>query len=249
MKHYLDLIKISAGQRRKENRMTRLCIVLAVFLVTVIFGMADMEMRAQRIQARKTDGSWHAAFQVEAEQGALLSARPEIRRAARYGTLNYHLKDGYLLQGTETGVCGFDLEFQEMIPDARVSEGTFPETDREAVVNENIRARLGTGVGDTVELTTPGGDTKQYLVTGIAENTALTAELDAFCIFLNVDGFLDLYGEEDSADQELLYYVEFRPFCRIQQAIDEISRQFALSPEQVRQNAKVLMLMFQSGDL
>lgn len=249
MKHYLDLIKISAGQRRKENRMTRLCIVLAVFLVTVIFGMADMEMRAQRIQARKTDGSWHVAFQVEAEQGALLSARPEIRRAARYGTLNYHLKDGYLLQGTETGVCGFDLEFQEMIPDARVSEGTFPETDREAVVNENIRARLGTGVGDTVELTTPGGDTKQYLVTGIAENTALTAELDAFCIFLNVDGFLDLYGEEDSADQELLYYVEFRPFCRIQQAIDEISRQFALSPEQVRQNAKVLMLMFQSGDL
>ena len=161
LKHYLDLIQISAKQHKKQNRMTRLCIVLAVFLVTVIFGMADMEMRAQRIQARKTDGSWHAAFQVEAEQGALLSARPEIRRAARYGTLNYHLKDGYLLQGTETGVCGFDLEFQEMIPDARVSEGTFPETDREAVVNENIRARLGTGVGDTVELTTPGGDTKQ----------------------------------------------------------------------------------------
>ena len=51
MKHYLDLIKISARQHRKQNRMTRLCIVLAVFLVTVIFGMADMEMRSQMIQA------------------------------------------------------------------------------------------------------------------------------------------------------------------------------------------------------
>ena len=29
--------------------MTRLCIVLAVFLVTVIFGMADMEILKSRI--------------------------------------------------------------------------------------------------------------------------------------------------------------------------------------------------------
>ncbi len=70
MKHYLDLIKISAKRHRKQNRMTRLCIVLAVFLVTVIFGMADMEMRSQYIQAIKTDGSWHAAFAMEDEQGA-----------------------------------------------------------------------------------------------------------------------------------------------------------------------------------
>ncbi|MEY8485023.1 hypothetical protein AALD74_24915, partial [Lachnospiraceae bacterium 48-21] len=60
MKHYLDLIKISAKQHRKQNRMTRLCIALAVFLVTVIFGMADMEMRSQYFQAVKTDGSWPA---------------------------------------------------------------------------------------------------------------------------------------------------------------------------------------------
>ena len=39
MKHYLDLIAISAGRHKKQTRMTRLCIVLAVFLVTVIFGM------------------------------------------------------------------------------------------------------------------------------------------------------------------------------------------------------------------
>ncbi len=248
MKHYLELVKISAKQHRGQNRMTRLCIAMSVFLVTAIFGMADMEIRSQLMQARKTDGNWHAAFQVGEEQGAFLSARPEIGRVARYGTLNYHLEDGYLLQGVETGVCGFDMEFQEMIPDAQVSEGAFPETAQEAVINENIKTRLGVQIGDTIDLMAPGGAKKQYLVTGIAENTALTAELDAFCIFLNVDGFLELYKEESGADQELLYYVEFRSFCRIQRAIHEISDQLALSPEQVRQNAKVLMLMFQSGD-
>ena len=248
MKHYLDLVGLSAKRHRRQNRMTRLCIALAVFLVTVIFGMADMEMRSQLMQARKTDGSWHAAFQIGEEQGALLSARPEIGRIARYGTLNYHLKDGYRVEGVETGVCGFDMEFQEMIPDAEVLEGTFPETAQQAVINENIRIRLGTQIGETVELTVPGGGVRRYLVTGIAKNTALTAELDAFCIFLNVDGFLALHAEETGADQELLYFVQFRQFCNIQRTIREIRGEFGLQPEQARQNAKVLMLMFQSKD-
>ena len=76
MKHYLDLIKISAKQHRKQNRMTRLCIAQAVFLVTVIFGMADMEMRSQYIQAVKTDGSWHGGFVMDEEQGACLGNAP-----------------------------------------------------------------------------------------------------------------------------------------------------------------------------
>ena len=248
MKHYLDLIKISAKQHRRQNRMTRFCIVLSVFLVTVIFGMADMEMRLQLMQAKETDGNWHAAFSVDEEQGEFLKARPEVEAVARYGTLNYHLKDGYRINETETGVCGFDQEFQEMIPDARVVEGTFPEMDNEAVINENIKVRLGMEIGDTFEMSTPQGEIKKYRVTGVAKNTALTAELDAFCIFLNAEGFAALYGEECKDAGEVFYYVKFRPFCNIQQAIDEISSQFGLGLEQVRQNAKVLMLMFQSRD-
>ena len=40
MKHYLDLVKISAKQHRGQNRMTRLCIAMSVFLVTAIFGLS-----------------------------------------------------------------------------------------------------------------------------------------------------------------------------------------------------------------
>ena len=41
MKHYLELVPISARVHRKQNRMSIFCIILAVFLVTAIFGMAD----------------------------------------------------------------------------------------------------------------------------------------------------------------------------------------------------------------
>ena len=53
MKSYLSLIPISAGVRRRQNRMTRLCIIFAVFLVTAVFSMADMDTRME--QARLTE--------------------------------------------------------------------------------------------------------------------------------------------------------------------------------------------------
>ena len=62
MKKYLDLIPISARQRKRQSRMTRLCIILAVFLVASIFSMADMEIQAQIYRTIQDYGSWHAVF-------------------------------------------------------------------------------------------------------------------------------------------------------------------------------------------
>ena len=59
MKSYLSLIPAYAKVHKKQNRMTILCIILAVFLVTAIFGMADMEIRAQKVNAISQYGNWH----------------------------------------------------------------------------------------------------------------------------------------------------------------------------------------------
>ena len=51
MKHYLDLASISVSVRRKQSSMTRICIFLAVFLISTIFGMADMWLQSQIAQS------------------------------------------------------------------------------------------------------------------------------------------------------------------------------------------------------
>ncbi|MBD5457965.1 MAG: ABC transporter permease [Lachnospiraceae bacterium] len=248
MKHYLDLVTVSAEHHKRQNWMTRLCIVLSVFLVTVIFSMADMEMRSQMAQAIQSDGSWHAGFLMDDEQTALLAARPEVEKAARYGVLNYHLEEGYQIEGIETGICGFDKGLLELFPAAEIAEGVFPEKEDEAAINESAGNRLGAEIGDTVTLVTPQGDTMQYRITGIAKETALTAKNDACVIFLNAEGFQQIYKEDTGEAKELVTFVTFRPFCNIQKSIEEISAQFQLGPKEVSQNAKVLMLMFQSRD-
>lgn len=64
MKSYLDLIPIAAKVHKKQSRMTRICIILAVSLVTTIFGMADMEMRSQKLQSIRKNGNWHMAIKI-----------------------------------------------------------------------------------------------------------------------------------------------------------------------------------------
>ena len=76
MKSYLSLIPISARVRRRQNRLTILCIVTAVFLVTAIFSVADMMLRTQTGRAAGKSGSWHLEVTgITPEQAAQLVSR------------------------------------------------------------------------------------------------------------------------------------------------------------------------------
>lgn len=57
MKSYLSLIPISAKVHRRQSRMTLLCIIFAVFLVTAIFSMADMGVRMEKTTLINKHGS------------------------------------------------------------------------------------------------------------------------------------------------------------------------------------------------
>ena len=88
MKNYLDLVPISQKVHRRQSRMVRLCIILSVFLITAIFGMADMEIRSQNAQAKINYGEWHAGFRdMSDEDTALIGQRPKVLACTRYNTL------------------------------------------------------------------------------------------------------------------------------------------------------------------
>ncbi len=102
MKNYLELIPLYTRAHRKQNRMSIFCIFLSVFLVTAIFGMADMYIRSQLIKTKQEDGNWHIVLsKISDETAELIAARPEIRVLTCYGTLNYQLDKGYTVGGKD----------------------------------------------------------------------------------------------------------------------------------------------------
>ena len=57
MKSYLSLIPLSAKVHRRQNHMTNLCIIFAVFLVTAVFGMAEMGIKLEMGRLLEKHGS------------------------------------------------------------------------------------------------------------------------------------------------------------------------------------------------
>jgi len=248
MKSYLELIPISAKVRRRQTRMTRLCILFSVFLVSVIFGMADMYIRSMKTQTILSDGAWHAVFpRLNEEQTAILKARPEVKTCSRYAVTNYHLDMDYRVYDTTTFLCGLDEEFFALYPAIRMMEGTFPEEKGEALGSADMKESLGLSVGDRIEVTTPEGPALSFTLSGFIDNSAMMQQSGAYGLFLNPDAYLECFGQ-DTAEEDIVVYVEFAPHCRIQKAIKDICGQLGLSPDEVGQNAKLLGLMLQTND-
>ena len=100
MKHYLSLIPISAKVRKRQNRMTLLCIIISVLLVTTIFSMADMAIRMEKVRAIESHGNWHVMLKEPSDQQvAEIAQRPDVVAAQRYDGLNFDLSQDYSIQG------------------------------------------------------------------------------------------------------------------------------------------------------
>lgn len=252
MKHFLDLIPISAKVHRKQNRMSILCIILSVFLVTTIFGMADMFIRSQILQAQRDDGSWHIGLRnISAENAALMAARPGIAVISPYGTLNFGANLGYTMGGKEAVIFGSDEALVTKIFLDMLTEGAYPQAEGGALVTENAREMMGLHIGDEVTLNTPDGTSLHYQITGFVGNSSGLMRSDAYGLFLCMEDYCAVYPgvtEGEPSDFDITFYVQFSHTRDIQGNIKNLKSAFQLSDGQVAENTKLLGLLGQSRD-
>lgn len=252
MKRYLDLVPISAKIHRKQNRMSVFCIVFAVFLVTAIFGMADMFIRSQILMSQQEYGNWHIAInRISFEDAAVIAARPDIKTVSSYGVLNYRGERGYTLGGKNVIICGGDESYIGEIFDGMLSEGTFPKENGEALITENAAEGLGLNIGDVCRVDDPGGEGFYFTVSGFLKNTASIMSDDSYGIFLNPEDYCAVYpgvtnGQPD--DYNMVFYVQFAHTGNIRGEITQLKAACCLSDEQVYENTKLLGLLGQSRD-
>ena len=250
MKRYLDLVPISAKVHKKQNRMSIVCIALAVFLVTTIFGMADMFIRSQIIKTQAETGNWHIGIQnISSEDAAVIAARPDVAALAPYNVLNYDGKQGYTLAETEVALCGSnDRLFAKIFPNM-LSEGAFPKTDNEAMVTESAKDMLDLHIGDEITISTPAGPDLVFTLSGFVENTANLMSSDTYGVFLTTEKLYDIYLTNDNnglSGYPTVYYVQFASTLNVQSEIENLKSQCGLSGDQVSENTKLLGLLGQS---
>lgn len=254
MKHYLDLVPISARLHRRQNRMSVFCIILSVFLVTAIFGMADMYIRAQVRQAQMDGGNYHIGISdITDEEAYLISRRPDVQSAARYGVLNYRDQVEYRFSGKKAIIVGCDEAFVTDMQLDAVIEGHFPESGSEVMLTVSARDTLGLGIGDPVEIERPGDSPLSCTVSGFCKNTSLTMSEDSYGLFITTDAFRAIYPVPEGkaftgtlADYNTALFLLFSDARHAQRSIDNLKQDCRLSDEQVLENTTLLGLMGQS---
>ncbi len=250
MKGYLDLVPISAKVHKKQNRMSVFCIVLSVFLVTAIFGMADMFIQGQILQAQSENGNWHIGIRdITDEDAAVLAARPDVKLISAYGVLNFRGDQGYTLSSKDTAIFGCDETMIQDIFDI-LSEGAFPQGEKEALVSDNAKVLLGLKTGDQITVKNASGEDLPFTISGFAKSTANLLREDSFGVFLNTEGFRSIYPDVvkgNAPEYNTMFYVQFANTRHIQNTIQNIKESFSLSDDQVSENTKLLGLLGQSS--
>lgn len=250
MKGYLDLVPISAKVHKRQSRMSVICIILAVFLVTAIFGMADMFIRGQILQAQSESGNWHIGIRdITDEAAAVLSARPDVKTVSAYGVLNFRGDQGYTLSKKDAAIFGCDEAMVKDIFDI-LSEGTFSQGENQALVSDNAKTALGLKIGDQIAVQTNSGEELSFTVTGFAKSTAQFLSDDSYGVFLPTAEFRAIYPgvvDGSASDYNTMFYVQFASTNRVQNTIRDIKESFILSDEQVSENTKLLGLLGQSS--
>lgn len=252
MKRYLDLVTISAKVHRKQSRMSIFCIVLAVFLMTTIFGMADMFIRSQVIKTQVETGNWHIGVQnITDEDAASIAARPDVEALAPYDVLNYNGNRGYTLNGTETLICGGNETLFTKIFSNMIAAGSFPQNNDEAMVTENAKDMLNLSIGDHITVDMPNGVDHTFRISGFVKNTANLMSNDSYGVFITTEKFRSLPTDTENGESvgnSTVFYVQFSDAGNVQSEILDLKSQFGLSDDQVFENTKLLGLLGQSSN-
>lgn len=250
MKNYLDLVPISVKVHRKQNRMSIFCIVLAVFLVTTIFGMADMFVRSQILQAQQESGNWHIAIKnISNEEAAIIASRPDIEAFSPYGVFNYRGDLGYTLEGKNVAICGSDESYITKIWAGGLEEGAFPKAHNEVLVTGNVKQMLGVSIGDSIAVESPDGNKLIFTISGFLKNSAYIMSGDFYGIFLKTEDYCAIYPnvvDGEPADYGIMFFAQFTNTRNIQGKIANLKEQCNLSDEQVSSNNNLLGLLGQS---
>ncbi len=239
MKHYLKLVPISAKIHHKQSKMTRICITLAVLLVAVMFGLADMYLQGITQKEMQTSGDWHYQFhEIDAKTAALISARPEVKVSGWHNTVS--LDAGYSVNGQPIAISAQDKNVFEDIFLNSIIEGKYPEKENEIAVSASLIADTSFSLNDTIGLSRQDGSVVDYTVVGFLDDaeTARLATGSGQVAVLTPDG---LSGLEQNSMTEM-YVAQFSRRCHISDVIMEIREQYHISDEQLAENVPLLSI-------
>ncbi len=247
MKSYLSLIPISARIHRRQNRMTLLCIVISVFLVTAIFSVADTFVRATDKSMKEKHGSWHIRLDnISQETGDKISRRADVMAAGWSDSFNLDADHPYYIGEKKAALYGADETYLSQLTSS-LEEGGIPQNDNEVMLSSNAKLALDVQVGSLVTLRTPAGDT-DFTVSGFGSDDKkyYQGQMYMTAVYMSRNSFHTIMAA-NAIEEHPSYYVQFQKISGASESIADMKQQYDLTDENISENTAVMGISGQSS--
>lgn len=249
MRSYLSLIPISAKVRRRQNHMTILCIIFAVFLVTAIFSLADMMIRTENDFMLNKHGNWHFKMEhISQNIAEEIGERPDVAEIGQASVFNFDGALPYRVNEKKAVLYGTEETYMNQISNG-IKDGVFPQNDYEVMVSPNSVIAFQAQIGDKVILHTPAGD-RTFTISGFGTDDEGYYENQTYLIgvYMTQNAFSSLMEQNGVLDNEPAYYVQFQDAAKAAKAIAEIQSQYQLPEGSISENTGVMGMAGQSSN-
>lgn len=241
MKSYLSFVPISAKVHKRQNRMTLMCIVIAVFLVTTVFSIVGAIVDMEKTSMIGSHGYWHISIQDISEDVAeQIRSRSDVKTVSECETINAGVDENYYIGSQRAVLYGVDESWVTDIWDF-LEDGTYPESDTEVIASANIKNTLGVDIGDSITLNTPSGST-EYTISGFGSHDLEFNDMyDAVTVYMNRGAFSELCLA-NNVEESPVYYVRFSTDNGVAKRINDIKENYGLTDEIVDENTALLAI-------
>lgn len=249
MKSYLSLVPISAKVRRRQNRMTILCIICAVFLVTAIFSVTDMMIRTESSIMLSKHGNWHLQLDhISQDIAEEICRRTDVTAVGASSVFNYDGGQPYRIREKKAVLYGTEETYMNQISNG-ITDGAFPQNDSEVMLSPNAVTAFGAQIGDNVTLHTPAGDAT-FTISGFGTEDKGYYENQTYLVgvYMTQTAFASIMENNGITDNEPAYYVQFEDATKATKAITELQAQYQLPVENISENTGVMSMAGQSSN-
>jgi len=248
MKSYLSLVPISGKVRKRQNRMTIFCVIISVLLVTTIFSVADMWIRASSEGLQQKHGNWHIRLEnISQDTAEEISRHPDVAAIGWSETFNTDGDQPFYIGEKKAALYGADSIYLAELVNA-LEEGSLPQSDNDIMLSSNARLALDVKIGDHVTVKTPSGDT-DFTVCGFGSDDAEYYQGQTYmvAVYMMRDAYISIM-EQNHIPINPSCYIQFQDVSKASGIITEIRQQYDLPEEDISENTAIMGLAGQSSN-
>ena len=248
MKSYLSLVSISGKVRKRQNRMTIFCVIISVLLVTTIFSVADMFIRAQSEGLQQKHGNWHIRLEnISQDTAEEISRHPDVAAIGWSETFNTDGDQPFYIGEKKAALYGVDSIYLAELVNA-LEEGALPQGDNDVMLSSNARLALDVKIGDHVTVKTPSGDT-DFTVCGFGSDDAEYYQGQTYmvAVYMMRDAYISIM-EQNHIPINPSCYIQFQDVSKASDITSEIRQQYNLPEGDISENTAIMGLAGQSSN-